>query len=188
MSRDDIFGSILANESIHQTILGNFFVAQEENQWFGENRSKYYAFHEPSVEISEPQVSLWDFLNKNELTEYLKIRKKSEIRKYLKSLQMNKYFPKGTARIIFVELMLSVTKFCKRCNYNLEKSGALLSQFYLTQILTTSSSDRSTEKVYTYFKELALAHTLPDFPPKSAKIFSQQETKQNMEFFCKIYL
>ncbi|CAG9831256.1 unnamed protein product [Diabrotica balteata] len=78
------------------------------------------------------------------------------------SLQMNKYSPKGIARLIFVELMLSVTKFCKRYNYNLEKSGALLSQFYLTHVLTTSSSDRSTEKVYNYFKELALAHTLPD--------------------------
>ncbi|XP_056640840.1 uncharacterized protein LOC130447829 [Diorhabda sublineata] len=189
MSRSDYLGSLLANQNKHQTILHNYFVTQDGNsnnlQTYETN---YYAFQEPISNPPEPKVSIWEFLSKDDLKDFLKLHCTREIKNYLDSMKMNKFFPKGAARMLFIELMCSVTKFCQRNNYNLRKSGALLSQFFLTHILTTSSFDKTTEKVFNYFKELALAHALPDFPPKTAKIFSQDETKNNMKFFCKLYL
>lgn len=57
--------------------------------------------------------------------------------------------------------MYNVTKFCKTLDLNLEKSAALLSQFHLTHLFFTSKLDMSAEKVYTYFKDLTMCHSLP---------------------------
>lgn len=100
---------------------------------------------------------------------------------------MDKEYPKGIPRNIFVSLMLNVRKFCEKAAFDIEKTGVLLSVFYLTHIYTRSKFDLLPDKIFSYFKELIFCHALP-FPPNKRKIFSQKETKSILEFFFKLYL
>lgn len=83
--------------------------------------------------------------------------------------------------------MYSVRKFCDSSEFNLEQSGATLSMFYLTHRYFTSLLQVSAEKVYEYFKEFVMKHSLM-VPPKYTKIFTFEEAKNILLFFCKLYL
>lgn len=95
--------------------------------------------------------------------------------------------PKGEPREMFISMMFNVQNFCKRNKFDINRTGATLSVFYLTHIYTTSKYDLSSEKVFSYFKELLFCHTLP-FPPYNSKVFTHKETMTILEFFFKIYL
>lgn len=101
--------------------------------------------------------------------------------------KMDKEYPKGEPREIFTSMILNVRKFCKKSDFDIERTGAVLSLFYLTHIYTTSKFDISVDKVFSYFKELFFCHILP-FPPNKRKIFTHKESKSVLEFFYKIYL
>lgn len=107
--------------------------------------------------------------------------------KYFLESKLEQENPKGEPRELFIIMMLNVRKFCLNSNFDLRKTGATLSTFYLTHIFTTSKFDRSSQKVFSYFKDLLTCHALP-FPPDKIKIFTHKEVKSIMEFFYKIYL
>lgn len=67
---------------------------------------------------------------------------------------------KEPARTLFTELMYTMVKFARRNNFNLKQIGALLSQFYLTHMIFTSSFNISAEKLYLYFKEIMICHSV----------------------------
>lgn len=95
--------------------------------------------------------------------------------------------PKGEPREIFVSMMYNVLNFSKKLGLDLEGIGATLSIFYLTHIYATSKFDLSPDKIFAYFKELLICHTLP-FPPDKKKIYTHKETKSILEFFYRIYV
>ncbi|CAG9865373.1 unnamed protein product [Phyllotreta striolata] len=174
-------------------ILSNYFVIQDPSLLYEDNdeqsyKHEFFAYQEPPVVIPEPKAAIWEFLSKTEMQELLKCKNSTELKKYLNSVKLEKFCPKGKARTVFIDLMLSVAKFCFKQRYTLEKSAALMSQYYLTHLLVVTSFHKSTEKVYNYYKELSLCYTLPTFPPKFLKLFSMEETKKNMVFFCIMYL
>lgn len=68
---------------------------------------------------------------------------------------------KGVAREIYITLMYNVTKFCKKSEFDDEKSGAVLSSFHLSHIYLTSNFMMPLNKIYIYFKDLLLCHCLP---------------------------
>lgn len=74
---------------------------------------------------------------------------------------LNNVYPKGRPKDIFVHLMFDVVKFCRACEFDTEKSAATMSQFYQTHIYFTSGLEVSAEKLYIYFKELMMCHSLP---------------------------
>lgn len=74
--------------------------------------------------------------------------------------QINREFPKGYARIIAIELMYNIQKFCKSSSFNVQQSGAVLSMFYLIHRYFTSSLHVTPDKIYTYFKEFVLHHSV----------------------------
>lgn len=71
---------------------------------------------------------------------------------------------------VYVEMIYNVRKFCKNGCFNLEQSGAILSQFHLTHLYMKSDSQIPAEKVYLYFKELMLCHSLPVIIPQAFKV------------------
>ncbi|CAH1955865.1 unnamed protein product [Acanthoscelides obtectus] len=83
--------------------------------------------------------------------------------------------------------MYNVVKFCKKAQFNLEKCGAILSTFYMTHNYVISRFDVSAEKIYNYFKDLVMCHSLP-FPPSNLKILSHADATSVMSLFCKMYL
>ncbi|XP_018574936.1 uncharacterized protein LOC108913795 [Anoplophora glabripennis] len=180
------FDNILTHLDKYETSIENYLIHQSNCLLQSWEPNQFLAYQEPPVQVKQPSIRIWEFLEEKNLKEFLLLQKKYDIRKYIDSC-VGKSRPKGKARKIFVELMYNVTKFCKTSDYNLEKTGALLSQFYLTHLFFTSKLDISAEKVYTYFKDLTMCHSLP-FPPNSTKIFSHRETKDVMELFCKLYL
>lgn len=101
--------------------------------------------------------------------------------------KLAKGYPSDNPREIFISIMYNTAKFCEKLDFDIERTGAVLSIFYLTHIFTTSRYDLSSEMVYSYFKELLFCHTLP-FPPTKQKIFTQKEAKSITEYFYKIYL
>ncbi|CAG9825453.1 unnamed protein product [Phaedon cochleariae] len=187
MSRKGYFEGVLPNECKHQTNIDNYMVQKQLVQYDNLDviREKFYAFQEPNSNISEPKVCLWEFMKRDELEYFLKMNKNEQINAI--DSKMNKDVPKGKARTVFIELMYNTMKFCESHGFNLEKSAVILSQFYLTHIYFTSTLDTSAEKVFTYFKELTLCHSLP-FPPHSSRFLSHKETNIVLELFCKLYL
>ncbi|KAJ8920990.1 hypothetical protein NQ315_015785 [Exocentrus adspersus] len=151
-----------------------------------ESKSKFAVYREPCYEARQPAICTWEFMDQDNLRRFMLLQDKSEVKKSI-DLNIGTVHPKGQARLIFVELMYNIRKFCKVRGFNLEKAGATLSQFYLTHLFFTSKLDMSSEKIYIYFKDLMMCHSLP-FPPHSLKIFSNQETKDVMQLFCKLYL
>lgn len=71
---------------------------------------------------------------------------------------MESEYPKGISRILSVDLMYSVVRFCQKRNFNLAQSGALLSIFYLTHEYFLSSFHTSAKNIYSFFKEYMLLH------------------------------
>lgn len=60
-----------------------------------------------------------------------------------------------------MHLLFDVVKFCRSRDFDTEKSAATMSQFYQTHIYFTSGLEVSAEKLYIYFKELVMCHSLP---------------------------
>ncbi|KAJ8934190.1 hypothetical protein NQ314_013507 [Rhamnusium bicolor] len=131
MNKKGQFDNIITTLGKYETRIENFLL-QPENRIINGEQSKFMAFQEPCVDIKEPKICIWEFLDKENLEKFLLIERKSDIRKHI-DLKIGKADPKGTARTIFLELI-----------YN--------------------------------------------FAPTSIKLFSQKETKQIMELFCKLYL
>nr|XP_023024248.1 uncharacterized protein LOC111512373 isoform X1 [Leptinotarsa decemlineata] len=185
MSTKDGPDNVIAeNEKKPGTIIENYLVVKEENP--EQTISRFYAFQTPNLSIAKPVSSIWKFMKEEELDQFMKLQRKSDIKKKIDS-KMEQDFPKGNARILYIELMYTTTMFCKKYDLSLQKSAAVLSQFHLTHIYFTSNFNVSAEKAYLYFKELSMSHSLP-FLPENSKVFSHSEIKMILEFFCKLYL
>ncbi|KAG5892977.1 hypothetical protein JTB14_015021 [Gonioctena quinquepunctata] len=166
-------------------LIANYLIRNEKKAQ-DKVKDKFFVFQETGVTIPEPAISIWDFMNEAELTQFLKLSKRSEIKQQIDS-KLDQEFPKGKPRALYIELMYNVTMFCKNMGLGLQKSAAVLSQFHMTHIFFTSNFNMSAEKVYSYFKELSLCHSLP-FANQGTKIFSHNEMKIILELFCKLYL
>ncbi|KAK9879730.1 hypothetical protein WA026_006790 [Henosepilachna vigintioctopunctata] len=139
----------------------------------------------PLCKIQWPRICVNDYLNDADLKHLSALKEKKEIRAFL-----NARIPKTCkepARILFKELMYTVVKFSRKNCFNLKQLGAIMSQFYLTHMIFTSSFNICAEKLYLYFKEIMLCHAVAS-PPDSLKLFSMDESRNIMNFFCKLYL
>ncbi|XP_045471524.1 uncharacterized protein LOC123678522 [Harmonia axyridis] len=140
---------------------------------------------EPRCKVIWPRICVYEYLNDTDLKQLNDIKRKKEIRTFIE-----KRIPKSCkepAKTLFIELMYTIVKFARKHDFNLKQSGALLSQFYLTHMTFTSSFNIAAEKLYLYFKEIMICHSVAS-PPDSIKIFSMDESENIMKFFCKIYL
>ncbi|XP_050309252.1 uncharacterized protein LOC126745447 isoform X2 [Anthonomus grandis grandis] len=150
----------------------------------GTEKHKISAFNVPPVQKKEAKLSQWEYLDAEKVQTLLTLTDQKEIFEYIGSTLKN--YPTGRPKDFFIQLLSDVTKFCQSQSYDLEKVASVLSQFYLTHNYFTSSVDVSAEKVYIYFKDLMMCHSLP-FPPCKKKIFTLNEARDILEFFCRIY-
>ncbi|XP_031343858.1 uncharacterized protein LOC116171264 isoform X2 [Photinus pyralis] len=146
---------------------------------------KFAAFARKYV-AETPQICTWFYMNKTELEHLFLLSNKRDIKKMI-SQKIGDEYPKGLCRLLMVELIYSVLQFCKTSRMSLVQTGTLLSIFYLTQHYFSSTFDTTTEKVYHFFKEYILLHSV-DCPPDSLQIFSYSESKYIVSFFCILYL
>ncbi|XP_044266394.1 uncharacterized protein LOC123012499 [Tribolium madens] len=184
------FDSIALNANKYEIDIKNYFITPPEQSSVPSDTEdsqteEYLACKRTKFPVADAHICTWDYLTKPEVIHLLGIKSKRLRRQFIENKLHRK--PKGLPRIIFRELMYSVTKFCTSSNYTVEQTGALLSQFYLTHLFFTSVLDVGPEKVYEYFKELQMCHSLP-FPPHSIKLFNLEEIKNNMVHFCKLYV
>ncbi|KAJ3662544.1 hypothetical protein Zmor_006888 [Zophobas morio] len=184
------FDTLAVNVSKYEIAFENYwFASQEEGVNLSDAKaqsSKEFLVHKRHFPvIVEPRICTWDYLPRPELTKLLQLEKSSQMRKFIEKKLKKK--PKGFSRIILRELMHTVLKYCKKSNFGIEQTGAVLSQFYLTHLLFTGSLDVGAEKLYDYFKNLQLCHSAP-FPPSRIKLFNLEEIKNIMIYFCKLYL
>ncbi|XP_050309251.1 uncharacterized protein LOC126745447 isoform X1 [Anthonomus grandis grandis] len=174
----------------------------------GTEKHKISAFNVPPVQKKEAKLSQWEYLDAEKVQTLLTLTDQKEIFEYIGRMFTNvenfcrvlqnkmlilfdvgstlKNYPTGRPKDFFIQLLSDVTKFCQSQSYDLEKVASVLSQFYLTHNYFTSSVDVSAEKVYIYFKDLMMCHSLP-FPPCKKKIFTLNEARDILEFFCRIY-
>ncbi|KAL3281184.1 hypothetical protein HHI36_004401 [Cryptolaemus montrouzieri] len=140
---------------------------------------------EPPCKIKWPRICMNDYLSDADLKVLNDVKEKKEIKSFIEA-RIPKTC-KEPAKTIFKELMYTIIKFSRQHGFNLKQTGALLSHFYLTHMIFTSSYNIAAEKLYLYFKEIMLCHSVAS-PPDSLKIFSMDESKDIMKFFCRIYL
>ncbi|KYB27156.1 hypothetical protein TcasGA2_TC013540 [Tribolium castaneum] len=176
------FDSIAFNANKYEIDIKNYFVTRQEDDSTQSDTSdsqtdQYLACKGVKLPTAEPHICTWDYLTKPEVIHLMGIKSKRLKRNFIEGKLHKK--PKGLPRIIFRELMYSVTKFCTSASYTVEQTGALLSQFYLTHLFFTSVLDVGPEKLYEYFKGLQMCHSLP-FPPHSIKLFNLEQIKNNM--------
>jgi hypothetical protein len=158
------FDNFALNDNKYEIQIENYQLQQKESGSLESDEhsmedEEYLAYNESKLPIIEPHICTWDYMTKSEVKTLLEIKRKSRRRKFIEEKFSKK--PKGLPRILFRELIYTVTKFCKRSNFNLEQTGAVLSQFYLTHVFFTNSLNVGAEKLYEYFKELQLCHSLP---------------------------
>lgn len=67
---------------------------------------------------------------------------------------------RGAPKIVLVELLYSVSKFCKDNEMNRTQYGALISIFYYTHAYFTRDLYVSAERVYFYFRNLLMKYCL----------------------------
>ncbi|ENN78716.1 hypothetical protein D910_03626, partial [Dendroctonus ponderosae] len=154
--------------------------------------------------VKEPRISQYEYLDQEKTSHLLNLKTSKEIYDFiglfstisrykdylfcsLKSASTLSNHSKGRPKDLFIQLISDVTKFCQSRAFDVEKTATVLSQFYQTHLYFTSGLQVSAEKIYIYFKELMMCHSLP-FPPAQKKVFSVKEAKDILEFFCKIYL
>ncbi|KAF7287161.1 hypothetical protein GWI33_002532 [Rhynchophorus ferrugineus] len=147
--------------------------------------NKIVAFNIPTIILKEPKLSQWEYLDEKSIQKLLNIKNKADLEEFI-ALSSEKIKDNNT-KYIFIKLISDVIKFCKKYNFNNEKCGCVLSQFYLTHLYFTGNIDVSPLKVYLYFKNIMMCHSLP-FPPSSKKIFTIKETTDILGYFYRIYL
>ncbi|KAL1490713.1 hypothetical protein ABEB36_013364 [Hypothenemus hampei] len=146
---------------------------------------KITAFNQTESCVKELKLSQWKFLDFVKTEELLQLTNPQQIYKFIGSnLQP---FLKGRTKELFIKLMVDVTKFCQKQEYITQKATTVLSQFYQTHIYFICNADSTAEKIYIYFKDLVLQHSLP-FPPNYEKVFNLKESRDILQCFVKIYL
>uniref|UniRef100_A0AAR5P9E1 Uncharacterized protein n=1 Tax=Dendroctonus ponderosae TaxID=77166 RepID=A0AAR5P9E1_DENPD len=148
-------------------------------------RHRITAFNQTTATVKEPRISQYEYLDQEKTSHLLNLKTSKEIYDFIASTLSN--HSKGRPKDLFIQLISDVTKFCQSRAFDVEKTATVLSQFYQTHLYFTSGLQVSAEKIYIYFKELMMCHSLP-FPPAQKKVFSVKEAKDILEFFCKIYL
>ncbi|RZC41129.1 uncharacterized protein BDFB_009096 [Asbolus verrucosus] len=185
------FDNIALNDNKYQIQIEQYQVRSPKksersiDQNSSSSEDEYLAYREGKLPTKSPQIAIWNYLPKKDVKFLLELDKRDATRSFIEDKLQKR--PKGIPRIIFRELMYTVIKFCRASKFTVEQTGAVLSQFYLTHLFFTSCLNVGAEKVYEYFKELQLCHSLP-FPPGSIKLFNLEEIKNVMIFFCRLYL
>ncbi|XP_044750126.1 uncharacterized protein LOC123310649 [Coccinella septempunctata] len=193
MKNQQVFDILKGNFSRGETNVENYLpfrfesVDDKETQLVDDNADlqERIILQEPRYKITWPRICVYEYLSDAELKQLSEIEEKKALRIFVE-----KRIPKTCkepARTLYAELMYTVIKFAKRNDFNLKQTGALLSQFYLTHKIFISSFNVAAEKLYLYFKEIMICHSVAS-PPDSIKIFSMDESENIMKFFCKIYL
>ncbi|CAG9772302.1 unnamed protein product [Ceutorhynchus assimilis] len=180
--RDSLSYQISYLPNSHVPKLEDYYSFKEKPE---EIEHKISAFNIPNVTRKEPKLSQWDYLDQEKVEALLKLKTVKEIHSFIDSTLKN--HPKGRPKDIFVQLLADVINFSKFHKYDTEKTATLLSQFFLTHKYFISGQEVGAEKLYIYFKDLMMCHSLP-FPPSYKKVFQLKDAKNILEFFCKIYL
>ncbi|KAF2903681.1 hypothetical protein ILUMI_02476 [Ignelater luminosus] len=147
--------------------------------------SRYSVFADRQVK-EPPRLCMWFYMAEKDVEDLLNITTTEDIRKTIDD-KMESEYPKGISRVLAIELMYSVVRFCQKCSFNLAQSGALLSIFYLVHEYFLSSLHTSAENIYNFFKEYMLLHCF-ECPPDSMKLFSYKESTHIVRYFCSLYL
>nr|XP_023024249.1 uncharacterized protein LOC111512373 isoform X2 [Leptinotarsa decemlineata] len=80
MSTKDGPDNVIAeNEKKPGTIIENYLVVKEENP--EQTISRFYAFQTPNLSIAKPVSSIWKFMKEEELDQFMKLQRKSDIKK-----------------------------------------------------------------------------------------------------------
>lgn len=136
------------------------------------------AFNQTSATVKEPRLSQYEYLNQEKTSQLVKLKASKEIYDFiglcctipLWTANLFHSFalastltshPRGRPKDLFIQLISDVTRFCKSCAFDAEKTATVLSQFYQTHLYFTSGLEVTAEKTYIYFKELMMCHSLP---------------------------
>lgn len=88
MSDSVEFDHVLPELDKYETSLQNYLIHKSIYKFPEWEPNHLLAYNEPPFKTKQPNISLWDFMEEQNLKEYLLLQKKSDIRKYISMFQI----------------------------------------------------------------------------------------------------